>query len=362
MGFNPIETLGGIVDSGVRSLGHVAEECAQPFEGALQAAKSMSVSDIGHTVFDGVGMIPVIGAPADAINAGWYAAEGKWTDAALSAAAVIPVVGEAATAAKWGKRAVTVAEAGADVAKTLKHVDEAGEVAKLAKNADEAADGAKVVTGAETAGVEAGTETAEKAGNAASKKPGQAEGDGAGKANGDDGAGGPKGIKLTTIQRTEGRNTMEWNVDGEGRFVSGKASFFEDFAGRKTRGREERAAQKEAASRGVDGDQGGHMFAHRFVRDQGSINLVPQNGDLNNVAWGHMENEWADWIKSGKRVDVEIHATPAGADRPNAFRVNYDVVDPSNGKVVYSYSKRFLNEAGQEFNRVSAKDIEHWKG
>jgi hypothetical protein len=167
---------------------------------------------------------------------------------------------------------------------------------------------------------------------------------------------------LRTITRHEGRNTMQWNVDDEGRFVSGKASFSEDFAGHQPRGRAERAAQKAAARRGVEGDQGGHMFAHRFVRDQGSINLVPQNGNLNNVAWGHMENEWADWIKSGKRVDVEIQATPAGADRPTAFRIHYDVVDPSSGKTVYSYSKRFLNQEGQEFNRVSSKDIENWKG
>lgn len=137
---------------------------------------------------------------------------------------------------------------------------------------------------------------------------------------------------FTSITRREGRNTMQWNVDSEGRFVSGKASFSEDFAGHQPRGRAEKAAQKAAAKRGVEGDQRGHMFAHRFVRDQDSINLVPQNGNLNNVAWGHMENEWADWIKSSKRVDVEIQASPAGADRPNAFRVHYDVVDPSTAK------------------------------
>ena len=155
---------------------------------------------------------------------------------------------------------------------------------------------------------------------------------------------------------------MEWKVDGEGRFVSGKAKFEEDFAGRKTRGDDEKAAQKAAAARGVEGDQGGHMFAHRFGKDQGPKNLVPQNGDLNNNAWGHMENEWADWIQSGRRVEVEIQATPAGAPRPDAFHVTYDVVDPKTGKVLYSKTKRFLNEAGQEFDRVSARDIRNWKG
>lgn len=168
-------------------------------------------------------------------------------------------------------------------------------------------------------------------------------------------------LALTTIQRSEGRNTMEWNVDGEGRFVSGRAAFAEDFAGRKVRGAAEKIAQKEAAGRGVTGDQGGHIFAHRFVRDQGSINLVPQNGNLNTGAWSRMENEWADWIKAGEQVEVQVQAAPAGVDRPDAFRVAYKVIDPSNGKVLYSYSKRFLNQAGQQFDRLSASAIEQWK-
>jgi hypothetical protein len=42
----------------------------------------MSPSEIGHTVLNVAGMIPVIGAPADAINAGWYAAQGDWGNAA----------------------------------------------------------------------------------------------------------------------------------------------------------------------------------------------------------------------------------------------------------------------------------------
>ena len=55
----------------------------------------------------------------------------------------------------------------------------------------------------------------------------------------------------TTITRREGRNTMQWNVDSEGRFVSGKATFSEDFAGHQPRGRAEKAAQKAAARRGI---------------------------------------------------------------------------------------------------------------
>jgi hypothetical protein len=48
-------------------------------------------------------------------------------------------------------------------------------------------------------------------------------------------------------------------------------------------------------------------------------------------------------------------------DRPDTYRVTYDVVDPKSGKIVYSNSKRFQNEAGQEFERISAADIRNWK-
>jgi DNA/RNA non-specific endonuclease len=336
MGFNPVKAIGDAFGAGARAVGDVVEQGGKAFEGAVQAAKSLSPSDIGHVVLDGVGMVPVIGEAADLANAGWYAAEGNWTDAALSASSAIPIAGNVATAAKWGKRAVNAAEAGTDVAKTMGRVDDAADVAKVAKHGDEAAD----------------TTKASKADKP--DKPGQPDdGNGPGK---------PKSVELTTITRRQGRNEMEWQVDDQGRFASGKATFNEDFAGRKTRGSDEVDAQRDAAARGVDGDQGGHMFAHRFVKDQGSVNLVPQNGDLNNRVWGRMEQEWGDWIASGKRVEVDIRATPAGADRPEAFRVTYDVVDPKSGKTVYSNSKRFLNEAGQTFEPISARDMRNWQG
>ena len=77
-------------------------------------------SDVGHTVLDAAGMVPIFGAVADVANAGWYGAEGAarhygiiddvgagedWKmNAGLSAAAAIPAYGQAATAAKYGKK------------------------------------------------------------------------------------------------------------------------------------------------------------------------------------------------------------------------------------------------------------------
>ncbi|WP_191304184.1 LamG-like jellyroll fold domain-containing protein [Lentzea cavernae] len=63
-----------------------------------------NISTIGHTALDVAGLIPGFGEIADGINAVWYLAEGNYTDAALSAAGMIPFGGWGATAAKWGNR------------------------------------------------------------------------------------------------------------------------------------------------------------------------------------------------------------------------------------------------------------------
>lgn len=52
-------------------------------------------NDIGHITLDVLGMVPVVGNAADGINATWYAAEGKYLDAALSSMALIPIIGQA---------------------------------------------------------------------------------------------------------------------------------------------------------------------------------------------------------------------------------------------------------------------------
>jgi hypothetical protein len=325
---HPIDAVVGALNKDADFVETAAGDGKSMFEAAVASAKTMSLSDVGHLILDGAGMVPVVGEIADVANGLWYAAEGNTVDAALAMGSAIPFAGNAVTAAKWGKRAVDAADAVADVSRLVVTADNASDVRRLA---NEAADLGAAGRRADAPG-------------AAHGKPDDAD---------------PRvnGLRLTTVNRTQGANTMEWQVDDQGRFVSGRATLNEDFAGRKTRSSAEVRAQREAADRGIEGDQGGHMFAHRFVKDQGSINLVPQNGDLNNRAWGQMEQEWGDWIASGKRVEVQIDATPAGQDRPEAFRVLYEVVDPASGKTVYSNTQLFENEAGQVFDRVPARDI-----
>lgn len=74
--------------------------------GSTAEADDGFFSDIGHTVLDVAGLVPIIGEPADAANAAWYTADGDYSNAALSAAAMVPLAGWAATGGKFGVKGV----------------------------------------------------------------------------------------------------------------------------------------------------------------------------------------------------------------------------------------------------------------
>ena len=81
-----------------------------------------SFSDWGHGILDAAGLWPGVGEVADGVNALWYAAEGDKTNAALSAAAMIPFFGWGATAAKTSNKinkAVKATDATTDVIKNV---------------------------------------------------------------------------------------------------------------------------------------------------------------------------------------------------------------------------------------------------
>ena len=67
-------------------------------------------SDALHTTLDVVGLIPGVGEVADGANALVYLAEGDKVSAALSAAAMLPIGGQAATAAKMAKKGAQALE------------------------------------------------------------------------------------------------------------------------------------------------------------------------------------------------------------------------------------------------------------
>ncbi|MBD1890615.1 hypothetical protein [Coleofasciculus sp. FACHB-SPT9] len=87
------------------------EQAPKPKEEGGRLFGNLSLSDVGHTLLDGAGMIPGLGAFADGANAVWYAVEGDWTNASLSAMGAIPIAGDAATAARLANRATDAVSA-----------------------------------------------------------------------------------------------------------------------------------------------------------------------------------------------------------------------------------------------------------
>ncbi|MEJ3743812.1 DNRLRE domain-containing protein [Actinomycetes bacterium KLBMP 9797] len=106
-----------------------------------------SLSDIGHAALDVVGLVPGVGEVADLANAAWYAAEGDYGNAALSAASAVPFAGYAASAAKGAKYAAKGADAlstaakGADAAKAPKAANAAQGAGKTAPSPSKAPSG-----------------------------------------------------------------------------------------------------------------------------------------------------------------------------------------------------------------------------
>lgn len=152
-------------------------------------------------------------------------------------------------------------------------------------------------------------------------------------------------------------NDATWTVDDRGRPVHAEGTLRTVFSDL-DRGDAETAAQRTAADRGVDGDQGGHLLGHRFVTDQGLKNLFPQNGNFNMGAYKTLENEWAAWIDKGMDVRVSIDLSPRTADRPDRVRISYEVLDPGDGHRVYDQRVSFDNRAGQRYDRVDAGEMD----
>jgi hypothetical protein len=86
--------------------------------------------DTLQTVLDVAGLIPVIGEPADLINAAISAGRGDYVGAGLSLASMIPIAGWGGTAAKAARKL--------HIDDLLKHTDEAADALKAANKAGDA--------------------------------------------------------------------------------------------------------------------------------------------------------------------------------------------------------------------------------
>lgn len=81
-------------------------------DGAVASERpNWGLGDIAHAALDVAGFVPVVGAVADVANAGLYAVEGDHANAALSAVAAVPGIGDAAAAVKLANRGVQAVQA-----------------------------------------------------------------------------------------------------------------------------------------------------------------------------------------------------------------------------------------------------------
>lgn len=159
-----------------------------------------------------------------------------------------------------------------------------------------------------------------------------------------------------------GKNEATWYHDDKGNLTRVRANLSEYYthAGRSA---EELAAQTQIRAQGQPGDHAGHALGHRFVLDQGSQNMFPQDANFNTSAYKTFENEVADWISVGAEVRVDMTFSNRSNGRPTNMAVRYEVVDPSTGNVVHKDVLRFGNDANQTYGRVERGDIEvRWDG
>src|SRR5690554_1996607 len=168
----------------------------------------------------------------------------------------------------------------------------------------------------------------------------------------------PTPRKTTTETDVKGENQVTWTLAEDGTPISAEAYLGEDFGGTKRSNAELEAQRKAGGDARIEGiDDGGHIVAHRFMGDQGAKNLFPQDANLNRSAYKRMENEWADWIDEGFAIKLKIELDPPGAARPDNIEVFYEVIDPKTDKTVFKQDPIFKNQTGEEFERISKKDM-----
>ena len=154
-------------------------------------------------------------------------------------------------------------------------------------------------------------------------------------------------------------NDITWSLDEHGRPASAEATLTWEPS---SRGRDSDRIEGNAQSKfRVDnemkgtGDDVGHIFAYRFVTGHGPVNMFPQFGLFNRGAYARMEQEWSDWLGKGMDVQIEVDlVSEPGSHRPDEVHVDYRVLDPESGNVVYDPALiAFANTDGQAFDAIA---------
>ena len=153
-------------------------------------------------------------------------------------------------------------------------------------------------------------------------------------------------------------NDITWTLDAEGRPTGAEAVLTWEPS---SRGRDSDRIEGNAQSRfRTDNDMKGtpddvgHVFAYRFVNGHGEVNMFPQFGLFNRGAYAQMEQEWSGWLANGMDVRIDIDLVRNDGPRPDEVHVDYEVIDPATGTVVYDPSLiAFANSEGQAFDAIA---------
>lgn len=259
------------------------------------------------------GFIPIVGQIADArdtVASIGQVIEGKpggWLNLGASVVGWVPGIGDAAKAAIRGTDKAV--EAGAKITEGVaKH-----EAPKVAEKAIEGgAQRESEASGKLALRSEDGAKVAEETARKQITVEGGKKGDW------------PKELNAQTLEPNADYhvNGYSYATDAQGRVVEAKGKL-------ELKTSDRNSYQQEKAGRGdrLPTDQGGHLIATIFHGPGDRINLVPMNGNLNVGAWKRMENSFADALKAGKSVDVDIKAVYSGSSqRPTHFVVD-SVID-----------------------------------
>lgn len=121
-----------------------------------------------------------------------------------------------------------------------------------------------------------------------------------------------------TVYKVDGNKT--YHTDELNRTTNVTASLSQSKSDRNT------YQQCKAGKCSNPGDEGGHLIASIFNGPGEKLNLVPMDGNLNKGAWKQMENTWANALKDGKTVDVNIQPLYSGNNtRPDRIIVQYSI-------------------------------------
>ncbi|WP_242102363.1 DNA/RNA non-specific endonuclease [Lysobacter sp. M2-1] len=171
-------------------------------------------------------------------------------------------------------------------------------------------------------------------------------------------------IRGTVTESGSGEvNDVIWTLDGEGRPTEAEATLtWEPGSGGRESDRIEANAQSRFRSDNDmkgSGDDVGHIIAYRFVNGHGAVNMFPQESNLNQRVYARMEQEWSDWLANGMEVRIDVDLTPNDVRRPDEVQVDYEVIDPATGNVVYDPSLIvFENRGGQAFDAIAESRME----